>query len=125
MLQPSIEDAGHDLTLDLSSHPIVVRGDEDLLAQALTNLIVNAIDHCPPPAALRVGVGVLHDHPVLFVSDTGPGIPEADRQRVLERFVRLDASRSVPGTGLGYSLVAAIAALHQARLTLEDAGPGH
>ena len=124
MLQPSIEDAGHDLTLDLSSHPIVVRGDEDLLAQALTNLIVNAIDHCPPPAALRVGVGVLHDHPVLFVSDTGPGIPEADRQRVLERFVRLDASRSVPGTGLGLSLVAAIAALHQARLTLEDAGPG-
>lgn len=124
VLQASVEEAGHSLALDLPPHPIAVRGDEDLLAQALTNLIVNAMDHCPPPASLRVAVGMRQDRPVLSVSDNGPGIPAADRQRVLERFVRLDASRSVQGTGLGLSLVAAIATLHQATLVLEDAGPG-
>ena len=58
------------------------------------------------------------------MSDDGPGIPEADRERVLQRFVRLDASRSTAGTGLGLSFVAAVAALHDADLRLEDAGPG-
>jgi signal transduction histidine kinase len=80
--------------------------------------------HCPPPAHVRIRAGLRDARPFLEVSDNGPGIPEADRARVLERFVRLDASRSVPGTGLGLSLVAAIAALHRAELVLEDNGPG-
>ena len=62
--------------------------------------------------------------PELRVSDQGPGIPEADRERVLGRFVRLDASRSLPGTGLGLSFVAAVADLHDAELRLEDNAPG-
>jgi signal transduction histidine kinase len=58
------------------------------------------------------------------VSDTGPGIPAEDRGRVVERFVRLEASRNSPGSGLGLSLVAAVARLHEARLELADNGPG-
>lgn len=78
----------------------------------------------PPPAVIRITVGMRGEHPFLAVFDDGPGIPEADRTRVLERFVRLDTSRSVPGTGLGLSLVAAMADLHHAKLVLEDNAPG-
>ena len=104
--------------------PVIVRGDEDLLAQALTNLVANAVQHCPAPATVTVGLAMEGARALLTVTDDGPGIPEADRERVRERFVRLDASRSVPGTGLGLSLVAAIAELHRARLMLEDNSPG-
>ncbi len=124
ILQPSAEEAGHTLDIDLPAAPVRVPGDEDLLAQALTNLVVNAVEHCPPPASVRIEVGLRANRPVLTVSDNGPGIPEADRGPVLERFVRLDASRSVPGTGLGLSLVSAIAELHQATLVLQDNAPG-
>lgn len=124
VLAPTAEDAGHALTLSLPAFPVIVRGDEDLLAQALTNLVVNAVEHCPPPAALGIRVALEDGCPLLEVTDTGPGIPPAEHGRVLERFVRLDASRSVPGTGLGLSLVVAIAELHQARLTLHNRNPG-
>jgi signal transduction histidine kinase len=70
---------------------------------------------CSPPSTHRAAV---------IVGDRGPGIPEADRSRVLDRFVRLDASRSSPGNGLGLSLVAAIARLHSASLSLGDNKPG-
>lgn len=124
ILQTAAEEKGHTLDLDLSKMPIEVQGDEEMLSQALTNLVANAIEHCPSPAKVRIEVGLRDTRPFLEVSDDGPGIPEADRSRVLERFVRLDASRSVPGTGLGLSLVTAIAALHRAELVLEDNGPG-
>jgi signal transduction histidine kinase len=124
ILQPAAEEAGHALALDAPPGPTLVEGDEGMLSQALTNLVVNAVEHCPSPATLRVSTGLQDGHPFLAVSDTGPGIPEADRGRVLDRFVRLDASRTVPGSGLGLSLVAAIAELHQARLVLEDNRPG-
>lgn len=124
ILQASAEDRGHTLDLDLPMMPIKVEGDEDMLSQALTNLVANAIGHCPPPTHVRIRAGLRDARPFLEVSDNGPGIPEADRARVLERFVRLDASRSVSGTGLGLSLVAAIAALHGAELVLEDNEPG-
>lgn len=124
ILQPSVEEAGDALALDAPPGPTLVEGDEGMLSQALTNLVVNAVEHCPSPATIRITTGLRDGHPFLAVSDTGPGIPEADRARVLERFVRLDASRTVPGSGLGLSLVAAIAELHQARLVLEDNGPG-
>lgn len=124
IMSATVEEAGHELTTDLPDDPVIVAGDKDLLSQALTNLIANAAQHCPAPAHITVQVTTHDNQPVLCVADDGPGIPEADRARVLERFVRLDASRSVRGTGLGLSLVAAITALHHARLRLLDNGPG-
>ncbi len=124
ILQPTAEETGHTLDLDLEDEGIAVRGDEDMLSQALTNLVANAIEHCPPPARIRISAGLHGAEPFVAVSDDGPGIPDADRARVLERFVRLDASRSVPGSGLGLSLVAAIADLHRATVRLEDNAPG-
>lgn len=124
LLQATAEEAGHRLELVPSPDPVQVRGDAEMLSQALTNLVVNAIEHCPAPAKIRISAGRDGDRPVLVVADDGPGIPEPDRARVLERFVRLDASRSVPGTGLGLSLVKAIADLHQAALRLDDNAPG-
>ena len=124
ILEATAEESGHVLELDIPPTRVGVQGDEEMISQALTNLVANAIEHCPPPARLRITVGLRGEHPFVIVSDDGPGIPEADRVRVLERFVRLDASRSVPGTGLGLSLVAAIADLHRARLVLEDNTPG-
>lgn len=124
LLEATAEESGHVIELDIPPTCVDAQGDEDMLSQALTNLVVNAVEHCPPPARIRITVGLRGEHPFIMVSDDGPGIPEADRGRVLERFVRLDASRSVPGTGLGLSLVAAISDLHQARLVLEDNAPG-
>lgn len=124
ILAPSAEDRGHRIRLDQPPAPVIVAGDEDLLTQALTNLVGNAIEHCPATAQIVIGVTTESGAPALTVTDTGPGIPEADRARVLERFVRLDASRSVTGTGLGLNLVAAIADLHHARLVLGDNAPG-
>ncbi len=124
ILEASADEAGHRLGIEVPTAPLFVNGDEDLLTQALTNLVTNAVEHSPPPATVTIKVATQENLPVMSVSDSGPGIPEADRGRVLERFVRLDASRSVPGTGLGLSLVAAIADLHGARLALEDYHPG-
>lgn len=123
-LQVVAEEKGHALALELPALPVEVQGDEEMLSQALVNLVVNAIEHCPSPAEIGIKVGMRDAHPFWEVSDNGPGIPEQDRNRVLERFVRLDASRSVQGTGLGLSLVAAIAALHQAELVLTGNEPG-
>jgi len=102
----------------------MVLGDRQLLAQVLINLAENAMRHTPPGAAIEISVLEREGHVVLQVRDNGPGIPEADRARVLRRFVRLESSRSTPGHGLGLSLVAAIADAHGAALTLGDAGPG-
>jgi len=124
LLGVSAEEAGHVLEAVLPDGPVTVTGDEGLLTQALVNLADNALRHCPVPARIVIGAEAAPGGPRLWVEDDGPGIEPADRGRVLDRFVRLDASRSVPGTGLGLSLVAAIAALHGARLVLADAASG-
>ncbi|UFI06707.1 sensor histidine kinase [Roseibium aggregatum] len=124
ILEPSIHDAGHELRLDTIEGPAIVAGDADLLSQALTNLIDNAQRHCAKPAEILVKLGSYEDHLILSVCDNGPGIPERDRDRVLERFVRLDSARTVSGSGLGLSLVAAITRLHSATLSLTDNAPG-
>lgn len=132
LLEPAAADAGHRLTLDLAGDmaadqtgdQAVVSGDAELLAQALVNLVDNALRHCPAPAHIAIGLHRAATGPVLSVSDDGPGIVAADRDRVLDRFVRLDASRSVAGTGLGLSLVASIARLHGASFALTDNRPG-
>jgi len=83
------------------------------------------VKYTPSGGAVRVAAGIGPGRrPTLLVADTGPGIPEEQRERVLERFVRLDQDRSTPGNGLGLSLVRAVARLHGAALRLEDNAPG-
>ncbi len=123
MLAPVVEDAGHTLTVDLAPTAIV-HGDRDLIAQAILNLADNAIRHCPAPAQIRLTVAVSAGRACVCVSDTGPGIPPDDRDRVTDRFVRLDTSRNTGGAGLGLSLVMAILRLHGSTLRLSDNAPG-
>jgi signal transduction histidine kinase len=124
LLEPTAADAGRLLTLDLAVEEAWVLGDEELLSQALVNLVDNALRHCPAPAPISIEVRIETTGPVLVVSDNGPGIPASDRGRVLGRFVRLDASRSVAGSGIGLTLIASIAKLHGATLKLSDNEPG-
>ena len=106
--------------------PVTVSGDRHLLFQAVTNLVDNALKYTKSGGRVRLAVeaGGATGGARLSVADSGPGIPAADRERVLERFVRLDAARSTPGSGLGLSLVSAVARLHGARLDLSDNAPG-
>ncbi len=108
-----------------------VHGNRELVSQALANLVDNAIKYARPngglngePAEILVRTGFEGERITLAVEDRGPGIPEADRRRVVERFVRLEKSRSEPGSGLGLSLAAAVARLHGGELKLEDNHPG-
>lgn len=101
-----------------------LRGDRELIAQALVNLIENAIRHSPTGAEIEVAVETGRQEAVLTVSDNGPGIPAAEYENVLRRFYRLEKSRTTPGSGLGLALVKAIADLHGARLELTDNAPG-
>lgn len=105
-------------------HAVLIRGDRDLLLEALLNLVDNAVKFTPPGGHVTVALTGTPQHPVLRIADTGPGIPPAERGLVLRRFYRADRSRSRPGTGLGLSLVAAVANLHRFDLHLDDARPG-
>jgi signal transduction histidine kinase len=109
----------------------MLRGNRELVSQALANLVDNAIKYTAPtivngaqPEILVKAAAGEGDRILLTVSDAGPGIPEADRGRAMERFVRLEQSRSLPGSGLGLSLAQAIAHLHGGELKLEDNKPG-
>ncbi|MEQ9642421.1 MAG: HAMP domain-containing sensor histidine kinase [Alphaproteobacteria bacterium] len=117
--QPIAEEAGLELVADIAPG-VMVKGHRELLSQALANLLDNAVKYTPLGGRIEVCVTPA----LLAVRDTGPGIPAADRARVLDRFVRLDVSRGTPGSGLGLSLVAAVARLHGARIVLSDAMPG-
>jgi signal transduction histidine kinase len=103
---------------------LAVEGDRELLLQLFANLVENAIRHSPAGARIRLVAVGAEDGIAVTVADDGPGIPETMRERVFQRFVRLDASRTTPGNGLGLSLAAAVAALHGARITLADNAPG-
>jgi signal transduction histidine kinase len=119
---PDVEQAGQHLESRITAS-LLVNGDRELLIQAFANLVENAIRHAGPNATITIEA-VEGSSVQASVSDDGPGVPEADRERVLLRFVRLDTSRSTPGTGLGLSLVKAIANLHRASLVLSDDRPG-
>lgn len=126
LYEPAAEEQGVSLKTDVAAG-LRVKGDRQLLGQALANLIDNAIKHgAPDGAARRIDVSAAHrgEGVEIAVADNGPGIPEADRERVLKRFVRLEESRSRPGSGLGLSLVAAVARLHGGAVRLEDNEPG-
>ena len=102
----------------------VVEGNRSLISQALVNLVDNAIKYTPPGGRVMIRPSSGVDGVDLTVADSGPGIPAHEHSRVVERFVRLEASRNSPGTGLGLSLVAAVAHFHGAQLLLEDNEPG-
>jgi signal transduction histidine kinase len=106
------------------SRGLSMRGNREFLAQALSNLLDNAIKYTPDGGAIMLRVRQRSSGEVEFsVTDTGPGVAEADRARVVQRFVRLDNSRNQPGVGLGLSLVSAVAEAHGGRLELAE-GPG-
>jgi signal transduction histidine kinase len=122
--QPAAELKSCTLTIT-SNGAAPIRGDPVLLAQALGNLIDNAIKYTPEGGSIRVDVRRGPSHSVgVTVSDSGPGIPDGDRAKVIERFYRGDASRATPGVGLGLSLVDAVARLHGSSLRLENNNPG-
>jgi len=123
LYEPLVEEQG--LVLEKSiAGPATVSGNRQLLFQAIGNLIDNATKYGAAGGRVSLTVQNGNGGPEVVVADRGPGIPAADRERVLERFVRLDSSRTTPGNGLGLSLVAAIARLHNAVLNLDDNGPG-
>jgi signal transduction histidine kinase len=107
-----------------SQGPLPVSGDPVLLAQALSNLIDNALKYAPQYGSIEVAVDRHGTSAEISVSDNGPGIDEAEKIKVVQRFYRGDASRGTPGVGLGLSLVQAVAKLHGSPLELRDNGPG-
>nr|WP_256515486.1 HAMP domain-containing sensor histidine kinase [Alsobacter ponti] len=117
------EDAGDRLTAEVAPG-VTVEGDESLLTQLLANLVENAIRHCPPGARIAMTLRREPGAAVGEVRDDGPGIPQAERANVFKRFYRLERSRTTAGSGLGLSLVAAIAQIHGASVTVGDAAPG-
>jgi signal transduction histidine kinase len=138
LYEPLAEDGGMTLRLKTASAPL--HGNRELISQALANLVENAIKYGKPgepkPAESKGSVVSLDakqiliearregDQVLLSVTDHGPGIPEGERKHAMERFVRLDSSRSQPGSGLGLSLASAVATLHSGELRLGDAHPG-
>lgn len=125
LYEPVAEESGLTLGID-APETLPVRGSRELISQALANLVDNAIKHGGTTAGSKVTVAARKagDRIEFTVGDRGPGIPEKDRLRVLERFVRLEESRSRPGAGLGLSLALAVARLHGGDLRLEDNSPG-
>jgi signal transduction histidine kinase len=138
LYEPLAEDDG--MSLNVKTAPMRLYGNRELISQALANLVENAIKYGKPvPSAQPLGAdAVTHagakeiliearregDSVLLSVTDHGPGIPPADRKHAVERFVRLEASRTQPGSGLGLSLASAVATLHGGELRLGDANPG-
>ncbi|HEX3363619.1 HAMP domain-containing sensor histidine kinase [Phenylobacterium sp.] len=123
LFAPVLEDAGQQLEI-VAPGSTIIEGHEQLLRQAIGNLLFNAARHAGSGATVKLevlnGAGLAE----IVVADDGPGIPEADRGRVKDRFVRLDEARGGSGSGLGLSIVAAAAKLHGGELRLEDNRPG-
>lgn len=103
---------------------VCIEGDRDLLFQAVTNLLDNAVKYTPEGGQVSVTLHHTDQGIDLIVADSGPGIPNDERDKVGQRFYRLERSRSTPGSGLGLSLVNAVAHLHRAKFLLEDNAPG-
>jgi signal transduction histidine kinase len=124
---PVAEEQGMVLTTDVAEG-VRLRGNRELLGQALVNLVENALKYFEPGSGRQgrivIGVERAGARVRITVADNGPGIPAEDRARVVERFVRLEKSRTEPGSGLGLSLVAAVAGLHGGEFRIEDNAPG-
>jgi signal transduction histidine kinase len=120
---PSAEEAGKSLVGRIAPG-IRIAGDRELLTQMLANLAENAIRHTPAGTRIEVSLAREGGGLVAAVSDNGPGVPEGERERIFRRLHRLEQSRSTPGSGLGLSLVRAVADLHGISLEVSDAHPG-
>ncbi len=123
LYEPLAEEKAITLETRVEGSPSI-SGDRDLLFQALTNLLDNAVKYTPSNGRVSLAIRELEGRVEVSVSDTGPGIPADERGNVLQRFYRLERSRTTPGSGLGLSLVAAVAKMHRADLLLEDCSPG-
>lgn len=130
LYEPVAEERGISLTCEAGTASTTIRGERQLIAQAVANLLDNAIKYSGEAGAqgtrptISVEVAANGQEAQIIVADHGPGIPATDRDRVLKRFVRLEASRSLPGSGLGLSLAAAVARLHGGQMALLDNEPG-
>ena len=127
LYEPLAEEQG--IVLEMEDTPTVkVFGNRELISQAIANLIDNAIKYAPlsehSEPKIVVGLEVTRNAAETTISDNGPGIEEKERANVIERFVRLDKSRSKPGSGLGLSLVNAVAKLHKGSLEFANNNPG-
>ena len=123
LYEPVCEDKGLEFSSEFT-RDLSIRGNREFVAQAIANLVDNAIKYTPEGGAVMLRTRRRSSGEVEFsVTDTGPGVPDDQRARVVERFVRLENSRSQPGAGLGLSLVAAVAQAHKARLEIDE-GPG-
>ncbi len=124
MFEPVAEDKGLDFEVQCEDG-LLIRADKSLLAQALSNLLDNALKYTPSGGAVALRLRRQRDGRIaISVTDTGPGVPANKRDEIFERFVRLEDSRSMPGSGLGLALVRAVAKTHGAELMVSD-GPGH
>jgi signal transduction histidine kinase len=121
--EPSAEDSQHKLEVAVAEG-VTITGDGQLLAQLFSNLVENALTHTPSGSTVRLALRTTPTGFEAEVSDNGPGIPETERDKVFDRFYRLDRSRTTSGSGLGLALVKAIATLHGLSLRLEDRKPG-
>ena len=124
LYQAIAEDRHISITTELVDAGDEVPGDRDLLFQMTVNLLDNALKYSPDHSTVTVSLARHGQGLLLQIGDSGPGIPAEDRDRVFERFVRLDASRQLPGNGLGLSLVRAIAGLHGADIALANSENG-
>ncbi|MBU2326082.1 MAG: two-component sensor histidine kinase, partial [Alphaproteobacteria bacterium] len=122
LYEPLAEERG--LRLQMHTAPAQLSGSRSLLARMVTNLLDNAIKYSPQGGRILVAVEATEQNVVLSVADEGPGVPEAQREKVLYRFARLDPSRSQPGSGIGLSIVAAAVRAHRAELELQENNPG-
>ncbi|MFI5030867.1 MAG: sensor histidine kinase [Reyranellales bacterium] len=121
--EPSAEDSRHKLEVDVADG-VRMTGDRQLLAQLFSNLVENALTHTPDGSTVRLALYPKANGFEAEVADNGPGIPTEEREKVFDRFYRLDRSRTTKGSGLGLALVKAIATLHGLTLRLEDHHPG-
>lgn len=127
--EPVAEEQNQTIRLNLDSTVeenagLHLLGDKDLLLQMIVNIIENAIRYCPDGAQIVVSAGVVNSVVWMSICDNGPGVPESEREKVFERLYRLEASRTSKGSGLGLSLVKAVADLHCGTVTLSDNKPG-
>ena len=123
LFEPLAEQREQLLDVEIEGQAVIL-GDRHLLFQALSNLLDNAVKFAPEDSRISLGLADHKSESEIWVADRGPGVPADERARVQERFTRLEASRSTPGSGLGLALVAAVAGLHGGRLELADNRPG-
>jgi signal transduction histidine kinase len=121
--EPLAESKGVTMVVD-AARPVSMRGDQDLMREAVSNLVDNAIKFTPAGGAVRIEARTVNGRPFVRVSDTGVGIPLQERTRIFDRFFRGERSGESPGHGLGLSIAETIANLHGLKLTVEDNNPG-